>query len=262
MFRTLILGLGLLAVGARVAWSADAKALDAQANAYYTQRDYPAAYQLYRQACVLDPASGPAWWGMANTLYLMGHKADALGAYQHAARLLPTAAQVQERYHQVDAELHPGTVAAPLAPRAAAPPAASINQVHGNWFAPLWRSALIPGWGQAYNGQSTKAWLLGGLTWVSFGGVVTTYMMGTQDLAAYEAATTPQVALDKYNAAYNDYTGNQAFYIVFGLAYTYNLVDAALNAGARRDMAQVPSLGGVQLALAPGAVGLHKEWTW
>src|ERR1035437_44666 len=108
MFRTFILCLGCLVAGTQGAWAADAQALDAQANAFYSQRNYPAAYQSYRQACVLDPANGPAWWGLANTLYLLGHKADALGAYQRAARLLPNYAPAQERYRQVEAELHPG----------------------------------------------------------------------------------------------------------------------------------------------------------
>jgi len=266
MFRRLIFALGLLALGAGTAWGADAKSVYVQANVAYTQRHYPEAFQLYRQVCVLDPHSGPGWWGMANSLYLMGRKSEALSAYQQAAKLMPQSLQAQSRLRLIEAELHPATVAAP-APQpqpqpTTAPAGAAEHSVSGDWFAPLWRSALAPGWGQAYNGQSTKAWLLGGLTWVSFGGVAGTYVMGQQAENDYHAAKTPADALDKYNAAYNLYVANQTFYIVFGLAYTYNLVDAALNAGAHKDLAQAPSLGGVQLALGSGTVVLHKEWTW
>jgi tetratricopeptide (TPR) repeat protein len=264
MFQRLVLALAFcLALGSHPLRAADAKSIYVQANVAYGQRNYPQAFQLYRQVCVLDPSSAPGWWGLANALYMLGRKPESLEAYRQTAKLMPQSAAVLARVRQVDAELHPAAQApAPSpAPAAAAAPAPA-RQAQGDWYSALWRSALVPGWGQAYNGQTNKAWLLGGLTWVSFGGVVATYEMGSQAEAQYHAATTPSDAVDKYNAAYNDYVANQTFYIVFGLAYTYNLVDAALNAGSHQDLAQAPSLGGVQLALAPGAVLLHKEWTW
>ena len=58
--------------------------------------------------------------------------------------------------------------------------------VAADWTAPAWRSALVPGWGQAYNGDEAKAWWLGGSTWVLLGGVAVTYVEGEQALHDYE----------------------------------------------------------------------------
>jgi tetratricopeptide (TPR) repeat protein len=236
----------------------DAKQLYVQANVSYQQRQYAAAYQQYHDAAQLQPSMGPAWWGQANCLYLLGRKRDSLGAYLQAQRLMPTSSQVAARVRQVQAELDPP----PLAPAFVQPRPSVAAPASASWWSPLWRSALLPGWGQAYNGQANKAWLLGGATWVSFAGVAGSYVLGSQADASYEAATTAGDAVNRYQTAYDYYVINQTFYVVFGLLYASNILDAALNANAPASAARAAMPGGVQLALLPDGFLLHKEWTW
>lgn len=235
------------------AFAADAAQLYVLGNQAYGQRDLARALELYKASAQANPASGHAYWGQANCYLGLGRREEALRAYQTAARYLPAQPQIQARIQQL--QTPPVSASAPLpAPVRASPPP---NE--GSWFAPLWRSALVPGWGQAYNGQSTKAWLLGAVTWASFGGVLGTYMMGTQAMDEYSQAKTASDALNAYDRAYSLYTANQTFYIVFGFAYVYNIFDAALNVGAGQHAA-LP--GDVKLALLPQGPCLVKEWTW
>ena len=252
-------GAWLALLGARPLAAMDAKQVYVQANLSYQQRQYAAAFQQYQQAVRLQPDLGPAWWGDANCLYLLGRKRESLSAYLQAQRLMPQSQQVAARVRAVQAELDPAPVFAAPAPAPAAVAAPSRD-----WWSPLWRSALLPGWGQAYNGQTHKAWLLGGATWASFAGVAGTYFLGSQADANYEAATNASDAVNRYQTAYNYYVANQVFYVVFGLLYTSNILDAALNANVPGEGAGARAAlpGQLQLAVLPDGFLLRKEWTW
>lgn len=261
MRRFVVWGVWLSLLGARPLVAMDAKQVYVQANLAYQQRQYAAAFQQYQEAVRLQPDLGPAWWGYANCLYLLGRKRESLAAYLQTQRLMPASPQVAARVRAIQAELNPAPVfAAPsLAPTSVAATAAPSR----DWWAPLWRSALLPGWGQAYNGQNHKAWLLGGATWASFAGVAGSYFLGNQADADYEAATNASDAVSRYQTAYNYYVANQVFYVVFGLLYTSNILDAALNANAPDGGAGArAALPGVQLAVLPNGFLLRKEWTW
>lgn len=237
---------------------ADASAYYVQANQFYAQRDFSTSLELYRKSMALNPQSGNAIWGEANCLYMLGQKQQALDAYRQAHAAIPDQAQITARIAQIEAELQPSL---PTLPPVAVVQNLPNVRPNASWFSPLWRSALLPGWGQAYNGQSTKAWLLGGATWGTFAGVVGSYIGGLGALDDYHKTTDPAVAVDKYNEAYGYYTANQTFYILFGFAYIYNIFDAALNAGTHTEQTAYHPAP-IQMALLPGGVILAKEWSW
>jgi hypothetical protein len=121
-----------------------------------------------------------------------------------------------------------------------------------DWVAPAWRSALLPGWGQAYNGDEARAWWLGGTTWGLLGGVAVTYAEGIQALHDYDAATSPQQATDRFNSADQWAQANEILYGLFATAYVVTLVDAGLHAkttsAPRLRVSALPQ--GLQLAAA------------
>ena len=120
-----------------------------------------------------------------------------------------------------------------LAPKGVAAPLSHDEAgLQSDWAAPAWRSALLPGWGQAYNHQTTKAWVWGGLTWGLLGGVVYSYSQGTQALNDYSAATTAASATARYDDADRWAQTNEIFYALFAASYFWTVLDAGLNAPA------------------------------
>ena len=99
-----------------------------------------------------------------------------------------------------------------------------------DWVDPLWRSAICPGWGQEYNQEEIKAWVIGGTTWALFAGAVGTYVWAVQAENNYNGLGAGRNQSD-FDGAYNNWenaaTANHICYVFFGLAYAYNLFDAA-----------------------------------
>jgi tetratricopeptide (TPR) repeat protein len=221
----------------------EAVQLRVQGNAHYAAKDYGKALALYQAALAMDAADQGALRGEANSLYLLGRKPEALDAYRQLAKAQPLDTALARFIEKLQAELAPPPVALPPLP---APPAPA----HGDWLAPLWRSALCPGWGQAYNNEPTKAWLLGGTTWGLLGGVAVTYILGTQAQASYADSKNSREAQDRYDTAYQWYIGNQVFYVLFGTAYVYNLFDAPLNADKQVKVTLAPMRDGGGMLLA------------
>jgi hypothetical protein len=112
----------------------------------------------------------------------------------------------------------------------------------GDWGPPLWRSAVLAGWGQWYNRQPVKGTVLGALT------------VGT--LAAYlaEDGGSSRSYRQSLNlgGTYFNYTNTDLFLGGFVLLYAYNLVDAAFNARPAQTNASVKSALSVAL-LSGGA---------
>lgn len=125
-------------------------------------------------------------------------------------------------------------VSAPLAMSPTSKPqTVSASPQRKDWLAPAWRSAILPGWGQFYNKQSTKGLLLGGATIGLFAGVVTTYYLATDAENQYHSLG-PGLEQSQYDAPYNTWTNmalaNYILYGCFGFAYAYNIIDAIWNA--------------------------------
>lgn len=98
----------------------------------------------------------------------------------------------------------------------------------------LWRSAIVPGWGQMYKGSYLKGGLIMGGTVALIGGTVFTSLTRQDYLAkmanTHSASVKQQYATNANNMATGMYC------CIGGLAalYIYNLVDAIVAPGARR----------------------------
>ncbi len=205
----------------------------AEAQALLESRDFAGVLEL--QQGQGEAAQGSAAWLRlrSEALYGMERFEESAQALQ-AARALepedPALARLAERYH------HGGLAS---------------DKGGGPILPPLWRSALLPGWGQAYNGQKRKGWALGVITVGLFAATAYTYVATDQALADYRGLG-PQASAGDFDAAFARADGlaalNQALGISFYAAYAYNLFDAA--AGARPPAAPQAGLRLPLLALS------------
>lgn len=98
----------------------------------------------------------------------------------------------------------------------------------------LWRSAIVPGWGQMYKGSWFKGGLILGGSVALAGGALTCGLMRNDNLAKIETTHSTSVK-QQYRTRINGL--NTGMYCcIGGLAalYVYNLVDAVVASGARR----------------------------
>ena len=122
-------------------------------------------------------------------------------------------------------------------------------------FAPLWRSLIIPGWGQAYNGNGSKGLAFGLTTFALLGTAYATYQAADSSYSDY-ANLGPGTSEGDFNTAYDKVqkmaTLNHVFTVLFYAAYVYNLGDAATGArpqGSSRAELRLTPRGTPQLAL-------------
>jgi tetratricopeptide (TPR) repeat protein len=186
----------------------------AGANQLYRQGAYDQAVAAYQALILAQPNDPKAYQGLGNAYYAKGDQQDAMVQYHKSLAL------------------NPGNTALADFVASHERVAAAAQGGPGDWPQPLWRSAILPGWGQFYNGQSTKGLVLGGLTVGCLVGVVSTYMVGEQAMNQYHAATGTNESA--YNTPFQTWATmadwNHAFYIGFGVLYTYTLIDAIVGA--------------------------------
>jgi tetratricopeptide (TPR) repeat protein len=183
---------------------------------FYNQRSYDQAIQYYNAAIGTNPNDAAAWQGLGNCYYAKQNKDEAVKAYQKAIQLNPqntALANFLARYSPESAE------------------AVGVKVQYGprDWGQPLWRSAILPGWGQIYNGQNTKGYLLMGTNVLLLGGTVATYIIGSNAEATYESTGAGGDFDDPYNTWAEMANLNHIFYIGFGVVYAFTLVDAIFN---------------------------------
>ena len=179
------------------------------------QHRFDEALKIYAGAPA-GSAQSSAWQqGKAEAYYGLGRMEEARRSMQVAVKLDPANREAQMQLKRY------------LGPDVASDGGGS------HWFAPLWRSALIPGWGQAYNGQKHKALVLGGMTWALLAGTVATYVAAGSAYDDY-AALGPGTSSADFDAAFakadNMALANEAFGLLFYTAYAYNVFDAAKQA--------------------------------
>jgi tetratricopeptide (TPR) repeat protein len=192
----------------------------ALANRYYQARQYQYAIQQYNLAVQQNPNNDKAYQGMGNSYYALRNKPYAVAAYKRALQINPSNAGLRAflaRYSPADAT------------------AAGVQVASGpkDWTQPLWRSALLPGWGQFYNQESTKGWIIGGLTIGTLVGTVATYIIGDSARKEYLGlpAGTPASKFDSTYATWDQMaTINNTLAIGFLALYSFNLVDAVISA--------------------------------
>ncbi len=187
------------------------------ADQLYRARNYDGAIQAYNQVISQNPNDAKAWQGLGNCYYAKQDKPKAVDAYKRALQLNPSNTSLQN-------------FLATYAPESAG--GAQAEGGEKDWVAPLWRSAVLPGWGQWYNGEHGKAWLFGGVTVGLLATVVVTYSLGSAAEAQYLAVGTGGDFDTPYNTWAQMASINNIAYIGFGLAYTYTLVDAVMSAKA------------------------------
>lgn len=95
----------------------------------------------------------------------------------------------------------------------------------------LWRSVIIPGWGQMYKGSMGKGIAILGAEVVAVGGIVAFESMRKSYVK--KAKTQPQFAQQYYSKASNMGNIRTGFIVAAGAIYVYNLVDAIVAPGAR-----------------------------
>jgi hypothetical protein len=142
----------------------------------------------------------------------------------------------------------------------------SGNAVHRHWvllripkkkdfhdppgkFEPVWRSVILPGWGQFYKGQSTKGYfLLISEALLIPSGIIFLNLKNTAEVDA--AGSRTQALKDYYTDQGNLYynIGISAL-IAAGAVYIYNLFDVIMSEGERvyvyddRGVKMIPLIG-------------------
>jgi tetratricopeptide (TPR) repeat protein len=219
-------GLGAFIPKLEVATSQSVQAGPAEIAArYYNARQYDQAIQSYTSALTANPNDAKSWQGLGNCYYVKQDKDKAVEAYKKALQLNPqntALANFLTRYSPESAE------------------AAGVNVQYGprDWFQPLWRSAVLPGWGQFYNDQPLKGGVLMGTNLLLLGGTVATYIIGNNAEQTYLGLTGSNADYDDpYNTWSEMANLNHIFYIGFAVVYTFTLVDAIYN-GKRQPLTQ------------------------
>jgi tetratricopeptide (TPR) repeat protein len=218
-------------------------------NQYYKAGQYDNAIVQYKTAVAANPNNAKAYQGLGNCYYAKQDKPDAVAAYKHALQADPSNTQQLKaflaRYSPADAQAS----------------GVQVASQPGDWTQPLWRSAILPGWGQFYNGERTKGWIIGGLTIAALLGTVTTYTIGDSARSAYRSAGagTSQSTFDSdYNTWNTMATYNHVFCITFLALYIFNLVDAAKDAPATQAVGLLDD--GTQPPLQLGLLDNNGTW--
>ena len=179
------------------------------------QQRFEDALKLYKTAPAGSAKSSLWQQGQAEAWYGLGNMEEARIGMQNAANLDPSNSAAKD---QLQRYLHPSVAS---------------DRSSANWFAPLWRSTLLPGWGQAYNGQKHKALVLGGLTWGLFAATAVTYVVAGTALDDYHRLGPGTSSADfskAFTNADNLAVTNEALGLLFYTAYAYTLFDAATQA--------------------------------
>ncbi len=100
-------------------------------------------------------------------------------------------------------------------------------------FSPVWRSVLLPSWGQFYKGESTKGYFIaGGTAILVSSGFIFSNLKITAESDAKNSRT--QVLRDYYNDQSNTYNNiSLACFIAVAAVYVYNVVDAVTTEGEK-----------------------------
>lgn len=204
----------------------------------YRARRYSEALQAYKQASQSQPSNARVFQSIGNSYYALQDKASAVTAYRHALELDPGNQALADFVGKIDG----GSAVA-----------SSGGGAGGDWFQPLWRSAILPGWGQAYNDEKGKGYLVGAVTLGLFAGEIATFVVGDSARQQYLGLSKPT---DDYDTPYATWESmanlNHMFFWGMTAAYAYNLVDAVMNSGHKQLAAAEPPAFNV--AFAPDGI--------
>lgn len=98
----------------------------------------------------------------------------------------------------------------------------------------LWRSAIVPGWGQMYKGSNLKGGIILGGTAACIGAIVFTECMRNSYNSKINTTHNANLKLSYANKRSNYATGRNICIGALGALYVYNIIDAIVAPGARR----------------------------
>lgn len=98
----------------------------------------------------------------------------------------------------------------------------------------LWRSAIVPGWGQMYKGSTVKGGIILGGTAALIGGIVYTDCMRSDYIKKIDKTHSAENKRAYASRSDNFATGRNVCIGALGALYIYNLIDAIVAPGARR----------------------------
>jgi hypothetical protein len=100
-------------------------------------------------------------------------------------------------------------------------------------FDPVWRSAIVPGWGQYYKGETTKGiFIIGGEALLIPAGIILGNLKNNSEADALNSRT--QSLRDYYNDQANTYNNiSLACFIAAAAVYVYSIVDAVTTEGEK-----------------------------
>jgi tetratricopeptide (TPR) repeat protein len=206
---------------------------------YQAQR-YREALASFQQVAAQNPQNAKAIQYIGNCQYALGDRSSALASYKQALQLAPGNQALADFINRLSAAQN-GTASGAT-----------------DWTSPLWRSAILPGWGQAYNGQTAKGVLLGGATLALWAGEIGSYVVGSAAETQYMNTTGAKADYDTpYQTWSNMATINHVCYIGMTVMYAYTLIDACINAKPMAGRtAWTPDSNKMELSLLPGGASL------
>jgi len=111
-----------------------------------------------------------------------------------------------------------------------------IEYTNGYGFSAVWRSALVPGWGQLYKKQQKKGAFMLATTGVLVGGFLVSQLNFAKNYdKAMEYRGVNNEYYTTYKANYEDWNKVRTFFgIGYGLYYVFNIIDVLRPNGAKR----------------------------
>lgn len=131
----------------------------------------------------------------------------------------------------------------------------------------LWRSAIVPGWGQLYKGSTLKGGLIMGGTVVCIGGIIYTDCMRNSYTNKINKTHNAANKREYVNRRDNFTTARTVCIGALSALYVYNLVDAIVAPGAKRILTSPKGANNFSYQWAPtvldeGAVGVYANFTF
>ncbi len=126
-------------------------------------------------------------------------------------------------------------------------PTVRYVQVHDQRPAATLRSAVVPGWGQRYKGESTKGWVMTGVWAAALGGAAAAHFQRQDALDAYLAESDPDLVADRY-ATYNTWHKVRGGLLAGAAAvWIFSTVDALATGGLSSSLRVSPTPSGISV---------------
>lgn len=131
----------------------------------------------------------------------------------------------------------------------------------------LWRSAIVPGWGQLYKGSTLKGTLIMGGTVACIGGIIYTDCMRNTYTNKINKTHNAASKREYVNRRDNFTTARTICIGTLGALYIYNLIDAIAAPGAKRILTSPKGANKFSYQWTPavldeGSVGVYANFTF